>query len=448
MSSRGAGPEWLGRLPHGWSHSPLRHAATVRNSNVDKKAYEGGVPIRLCNYTDVYYREFITADLDLMEATASRSEIERFELRQGDVIITKDSESWTDIAVPACVDSDLPGVVCGYHLTLLRPHSHIDGRFLLRAIQADGVREQFWVAANGVTRFGLGQQGMKGVVLPVPPLPIQRAIAAFLDRKTATIDDLIDKKERLIKLLAEKRAALIHRAVTKGLDDGVEMKDSGVEWIGEIPAHWEVMQLRRLVITLDQGWSPSALDRQKEFGEWGVLKLSSVRFGRYFPKKHKALPSDLEPRPEFVPRPGDLLVARANTPELVGDSCVVGEFDPSLMLCDLLYRLRLDLNRASPEFVDFFLRSAPGRAMRTTDARGSSLSMVKLSQSHVRAWTIPVPPVAEQARIVRHLGFKEAGLWRVNRQIRDQIDMLREYRQALITAAVTGQIEVPAEYAR
>jgi len=232
----------------------------VSNSNVDKKSYEDGIPVRLCNYSDVYYHDFITDDMTLIVATATTPEIRRFSLQEGDVVITKDSESWDDIAVPACVAEQLTNVVCGYHLSIFRPHhGRLDGRFLLRAMQAKGIREQFWLEARGVTRFGLGQDGMKNALLPLPPFHIQKSIANYLDRKTAVIDALIEKKRRLLKLLAEERAALINQVVTKGLDPDVPMKDSGIPWIGEVPAHWHTRKLGYIASGL-QGANPVAVE--------------------------------------------------------------------------------------------------------------------------------------------------------------------------------------------
>jgi type I restriction enzyme S subunit len=116
-----SGVPWLGEIPSHWRCSTLRRAARIQLSNVDKHTIDGEVPVRLCNYTEVYRRRFITPNLDFMKASALPREIEKFELRRGDVLITKDSESWTDIAVPAYVTTDLSGVLCGYHLALIRP---------------------------------------------------------------------------------------------------------------------------------------------------------------------------------------------------------------------------------------------------------------------------------------------------------------------------------------
>ena len=233
-----SGVEWLGEIPAHWEVKRLKSFATVQLSNVDKKSAEGQDAVRLSNYVDVYYNERIDNGIDFMPATATTEQIRRFSLRTGDVLITKDSETWTDIAVPAVVSEDLPGVLCGYHLAHIRPDGHCDGRFLSRVFAAVGPRDQYHIAANGITRFGLTGDSIRAGVFAFPPLPEQRAIAAFLDRETAKIDALVAKKERLIELLQEKRTALISHAVTKGLDPDVPLKDSGVEWLGKIPAHW------------------------------------------------------------------------------------------------------------------------------------------------------------------------------------------------------------------
>src|SRR5437870_6355191 len=149
-----------------------------------------------------------------MAATATPEQVRRFSLRAGDVLVTKDSESWTDIAVPAVVTSDLPDVLCGYHLALVRPASNSHGAFLARAFSAIGPRDQFQVAANGITRFGLSSDAIRTSLFAIAPVKEQRAIAAFLDRETARIDALVAKKGWLIELLREKRSALITRAVT------------------------------------------------------------------------------------------------------------------------------------------------------------------------------------------------------------------------------------------
>ena len=197
----------------------LKAIATIRVSNVDKKTVDGEVPIRLCNYVDVYYHNKITQELAFMKATANREQVAAFTLRAGDVLFTKDSELADDIAVPAYVPSDLPGVVCGYHLAVARPRpSVVEGRYLFWALASSFAREQFSVAAKGVTRFGLRQSEMGDVRLPVPPIPEQRRIIELLDKSAVGSGALSDTLGRQVGLLRERRQALITAAVTGQLE--------------------------------------------------------------------------------------------------------------------------------------------------------------------------------------------------------------------------------------
>ena len=210
-----SGVEWLGEIPSHWEVKRLKYVSSVRTSNVDKKSVDKEDEVSLLNYTDVYYNEYITDTIEFMQATATSKQIQLFELQEGDVVVTKDSESWDDIAVPACVAQNLIGVVCGYHLALIRPFSdQLCGRYLARQFASTPGAYQFKVGANGVTRFGLSQKVLRDSLFPLPPLHEQRAIASFLDAETARIDALITKNDRLINLLREKRSALISAAVT------------------------------------------------------------------------------------------------------------------------------------------------------------------------------------------------------------------------------------------
>jgi len=213
-----SGVEWLGEIPAHWDVRRLKTIASVRLSNVDKKSLEGQESVRLCNYVHVYYNDRIGPDLDFMAATATAEQVRHFSLHEGDVLITKDSESWTDIAIPSVVTSDLPEVLCGYHLALVRPDGDCDGSFLARAFAAVGTRDQFQIAANGITRFGIEGDAIRAGLFTTPPVEEGRAIAAFLDCETARIDALIAKVGEAISRLRELRTALISAAVTGKID--------------------------------------------------------------------------------------------------------------------------------------------------------------------------------------------------------------------------------------
>ena len=148
---------WLGEVPEHWDLRRLRSVVQMLVSGVDKHVKEDEIPIRLCNYVDVYKHERITDKLSFMQATASAEEITRFNLQVGDVIITKDSEDWSDIGIPAIVEYSSSDLLCGYHLAILRSRGKIIGEFLLRGLQNPNTSYQFSVEANGVTRYGLSQ---------------------------------------------------------------------------------------------------------------------------------------------------------------------------------------------------------------------------------------------------------------------------------------------------
>jgi type I restriction enzyme, S subunit len=198
---------------------PLKHLVAIDVSNVDKLMVEGQQPVRLCNYTDVYYHREITESLNLMAATATLEQRHKFELRAGSVLITKDSEIADDIAVPAFVPRDLPGVLCGYHLAILTPRpDRIEGAFLYWALRSQFVRQQFSVAATGVTRFGLRTDAIGAVQIPLPKLDIQRRIAIRLRGAQSAEDRVTSALERQIGLLHERRLTITTAAVTGRLD--------------------------------------------------------------------------------------------------------------------------------------------------------------------------------------------------------------------------------------
>ncbi len=218
-------------------------------------------------------------------------------------------------------------------------------------------------------------------------------------------------------------------------------KDSGVEWLSEIPAHWEVKRLRHLVRRIEQGWSPVAEDRHAALDEWGVIKLSAVSKGKFLGHEHKALPADLAPDTRYEIHEGDFLLTRANTPDLVGDVCVAHGVRGGLMLCDLVYRLQLFDEEVVSTYLAYWLLSRAGRHQVEIDARGSSQSMVKVSQGLIRAWAVVVPPLEEQRAIAGFLTRETARIDVLVAKKEQLIELLQEKRTALITRAVTQGLD-------
>lgn len=193
-----------------WRRVRLGDVVEVISSSVDKKKVDGEHAVRLCNYMDVYNNDTVSPSMTgLMRATATASEIRRFALVAGDVIITKDSEDPTDIAVSTFVEAGAPDFVCGYHLAILRPGSEVDGRFLKSWLDLPASRAYFGSRANGVTRFGLTVDSMRDAVINLPPLPEQRRIAAIIATWGEAISGVMAEEEAVKR----QRQAVIAHAV-------------------------------------------------------------------------------------------------------------------------------------------------------------------------------------------------------------------------------------------
>jgi type I restriction enzyme S subunit len=213
-----SGVEWLGEVPEHWEVRRFKHKTNIFPSNVDKKSYDDEISIKLCNYTNVYYSSSIKFDMDFMNATATEQQIRKFTLKAGDTIITKDSESSDDIAISAYVPKTLEGVICGYHLSIVRPKANVYGAFIKYLFDSRYAKSKFAVLANGLTRVGLGQYQLDNIEMPFPSFHEQQIIAQFLDQETTKIDDLIAESQNVIELLKERRSALISSAVTGKID--------------------------------------------------------------------------------------------------------------------------------------------------------------------------------------------------------------------------------------
>lgn len=409
--------------PH---HARLHDVAHVRVSTVDKQTKDGEQPVRLCNYMDVYRNEVIRNDFEFMTATCTSDESSRFRLTPGDVLFTKDSETAVDIGVPAFIESSAEDLVCGYHLAIATPNrSLIEPKFLFWYLSSRPARAWHETRASGVTRVGLRQEDIRH--LPVGVLPTmsrQRAIADFLDRETAQIDAMIEAQESMVDILHDRRRAAI--------SDIVDGKASQPR-----------VPLRRLVTSISQGWSPQCEDTPVEdpTSEWAVLKVGCVNGGVFQPQQNKMLPGDVEPRQELSLHAGDLLMSRGNTRELVGSAAVVDKDYPSLMLSDLVYRVTFDQSTIDSQYVALALSTRLARDQIEILAKGASHSMQKITQGDIRSITVPLRSRQEQAAVVAEARTIAAHTDTLITAARRVIELLRERREALITAAVTGKID-------
>lgn len=391
----------------GWSERPIAALANYENGYPFKPHQLGdtGTPIvRIRQLNDP------SAGFDHYEGDLEP----KYQLSDGDLIF-----SWSgSLSVGFWTRGN---AFLNQHLFRVDPASGVDKRWLAYALTWSVAHFEGFMHGSAMTH--ITKPMMKAVRAPVPPVDEQRAIADYLDRETARIDTLIEEQQRLIEMLRERRGAAVEDAVSTVAISGPRFK--------------------HLIHKVRQGWSPQCHAWPADGVQtWAVLKAGAANGGAFRPMENKELPAEEPPRPEVVVRQGDLVVSRANTRELVGSAAVVESEFPRLMLCDKLYAFELDDDRADPRYVATVLGSRRWRDLIQIEATGASHSMLNISQSDIVNLPMPVPPLDEQHRVVSRLGAQTSKIDKLIAETERFIELSRERRAALITAAVTGQIDV------
>lgn len=259
----------------------------------------------------------------------------------------------------------------------------------------------------------------------LPPIGEQRRITRFLDREMAQVDALTAKQGQLVEVLRERRAAKVAAV------------------IGSAPIATSGLRLKHWVRSVVQGWSPQCYAWPADgIQTWGVLKVGAVNNGVFRPMENKQLPDDHVPRPDLVVRPGQLLVSRANTRELVGSAAPVEDEYPRLMLSDKLYAFTLDDCRVLPKYVALVLGTRRWRDLIELCTVGASSSMQNISQSDIVNLPMDLPSIGDQARVLREIQQSSSRIDAMIAKAEEFIALARERRAALITEAVTGRVDV------
>lgn len=421
-----------------WDTVPLKGISEVYPSNVDKKSSDDEDPVRLCNYTDVYYNEEITEDIGFMEATTTEAKANRFRLREGDILITKDSESKDDIGIPAYVPADFDDVVCGYHLFLIRPDkSSISPRFLFNCLKSRLLQTQFENLANGVTRYGITTGDAKNVRIPHPDKRSQDQIIDFLSDGETSLNRAMNGFEGISELLHSKRKATIRQSVTTGVSDDPTLTDVESVWIDQVPEHWDVVRTR-FVAELHSGHTP---DRSNdEYWEdtdipWVTTSdIKPFREGRkryLYETENQISELGMENSGAHLLPEGTVFLSRTAS---VGFSGIMGE--PMATSQDFANWVCGD--ELIPEYLLYVFRSMDQEFDRLM--QGSTHQTIYMPD--IKSFKTPLPPLEEQREIVDHIETETERLWELIDRVEETIDLLEEKRQALITAAVTGQIDV------
>lgn len=425
-----SGVEWLGEIPTAWSVSPLWYL--FKRSKRLGTGYEELLSV----YRDYGVIPKSSRDDNFNKASDDLSKYQIVGV--GDLVINKMKAWQGSVAV-----SEYDGIVSPAYF-VFRALITTDLRFMHYLMRSIPYFQHYASISSGVrpNQWDLDPDLHRLMPVLVPPLSEQTNIATYLDRETAEIDAFIADQEELIDLLTERRTATITRAVTKGLEPNAPMKDSGVEWLGEVPTRWVVAPLKRHLLGIDQGVSPEASTELADDQSVGVLKAGCVNGGTFQETQHKRLPEDFAYNSKILVNVGDLLVNRASgSPSLVGSAAIVRTGNYKLILSDKIFRLRLS-STVFPNYMEKFLNSTVYRIQVLGAISGAEGLANNLPSSALRRFLVPVPPVDEQEKITAYLDRETADIDAAITDAREAIALSKERRAAVISAAVTGKIDV------
>lgn len=431
-----SGVEWLGRVPVGWEVKRLKYAAQLDPESLA----EDTDPALEMSYVDIGGVDSQGRILEREVLTfASAPSRARKIVADGDVIV---STVRTYLRAIAAIRSPAPGTIVSTGFAVLRPGATLLTGFAAHALRAPYFVERVVANSKGVSFPAINESEMATFELAVPAPAEQLAIAAFLDRETARIDALAAKKERLIELLLEKRTALITRAATKGLDPAVPMKDSGVEWLGQVPESWEVARMWRLGRAVS-GSTPT----KEERGYWdgGIPWVSPKDMKRRFMDSTEDTVTEraiVETGIKLIVPPVVLIVVRGM---ILAHSFPVAITTVPVTINQDMKALRFRRGIA-PAFMAWLFEGV-GRDLLAAIVEEAAHGTRAIRMDQWRSATVPVPSLPEQRAIAAFLDRETARIDALIVKVREAVGLLREYRTALISAAVTGKIDVRGEAA-
>ncbi|MDZ4207556.1 restriction endonuclease subunit S [Rhodoferax sp.] len=421
-----SGVEWLGNVPHHWEVVRVRWLCEIKKRIVGELGFDvlsitqRGIRIKDTESND--------GQLSMDYSKYQLVEVGDFAMNHMDLLT-----GYVDISPAQGVTSP------DYRVFSLRDPVRCHAKFFLYLFQNGYLNKVFYPFGQGSSQLGrwrLPTEQFNDFWFPVPSFEEQSAIATFVDHETAKIDALVVEQERLIELLKEKRQAVISHAVTKGLDPSVPMKDSGVEWLGEVPAHWEVSALKRHWTVTDckhvtaefveEGF-PLASIREVQ-GRWVELKQAKQTTEHFY---------ELLIEGDRKPQPGDLIFSRNAT---VGEVAQVHSDHPLFAMGQDVVLLRRNEQQSNPDFLQLVLRSEVVVQQLALCMIGSTFKRINVEE--IRSLVMAFPPPAEQNLIATHLLGQTDSFDQLIGEAVLSIELLRERRTALISAAVIGQIDV------
>ena len=439
-----SGIEWIGLTPEFWNIGKLKTILSLNAGGVwgDDPRDDGSdkIVLRSTEQTvDGQWNIIEPATRDL----GSVSNLNSFRIMPDDLVVTKSSGSASHIGKTTIADGSFAGgeFYCSNFMQRLRLVGGSFPKFYWYVLNSDLAREQYVYFQNSTSGLGNLNSGVLGEVLvPIPAKREQQAIADFLDKKTAEIDGIVSETERSIELLREYRKSIISEAVTKGLDPNAPMKDSGVEWIGEIPERWQVKPLRYI---------GSCANGISKGGEYFGSGHPFVSYGNVYrdelkrPELFGLVQSTEKERDVYSLKRGDVLFTRTteNIEEVALSATVLEDIDGGTFAGFLIRMRPYEDAGLVPEFAQYYFKAEKHREFFNKEMM--LVTRASLGQDLLKKLPVLLPPTDEQVAVAVYLDAKTAEIDALIADKEKQVELLKEYRKSLISEAVTGKFKVP-----
>lgn len=431
-SYKESGVEWLGNVPEQWKISKLKYIAFINNSVLS----ENTSPDYLLKYVDISGLDSNGNIIDeqeyVFEKTPSRA---RRLVKSGDTIV---STVRTYLRAIGFIPNPPNNLVVSTGFAVLTPRDGIYPNYLVRLIQSNQFIDAIVTHSQGVSYPAINPSTLAGLSVWVPFLNEQKYIVSFLDSQTTKIDALIAKKERLIELLLEKRTAIIYRTITNGLNPNAPMNDSGIDWIGKAPIHWKTAPVyARYEVQLGKMLSQEAM---KGINPAPYLRNTNIQWDFVDITDIAEMDFNLSERQKFELNSGDLLICEGGE---VGRTAIWRGELKECYFQKAVHRVRPLNKNDLGRFLYYVMYAAAKRGVFV--AEGNKSTIVHLTAEKLRKHRFAFPPLSEQEAIVKYLDIKVQNIDKLINKILLSIENYREYRADLISAAVTGKIDVRGE---
>ena len=428
----------LGRIPEHWETIRLRQMGSFSKGSGGTKEDEVDHGVPCIRYGDLYtyHKYFITKSRSFL--TPQRAE-EYTPIEKGDILFTTSDVTIRNVGKSAVNLLD-PPVYCGPDLIILRPRNLLHHRFAGYLLDSPYAQAQKARAQRGVTIMHIYESQLGDILFGVPPLEEQTAIARYLDDADQRIRAYVSAKERLIALLEEERQAVIHQAVTRGLDPNAKLKHSGVEWLGDVPEHWEVRRLKQ-VSTIQAGLTLGKAYRNAELIERPYLRVANVQSGHLDLSEITTVQVPLAEVKKTTLEIGDVLMTEGGDIDKLGRGCMWQGEIPGCLHQNHVFAVRPNPTDLNPAFLVTLMGTVQGRNYFHATAKQTT-NLAATNRTTLGEFPMYLPSIREQQAIVDHITKESSARDAAIERARRQIELVEEYRTRLIADVVTGKLDV------